>query len=51
MNNITKININGVEYIIRDSEALKAVEELKSKLEKVEDDFKKVPKLQIIEVE
>ena len=48
---ITKMNINGAEYIIRDSETLKELEELKTKLEKVEEDVKRVPKLQIIEVE
>lgn len=49
--NITKINIDGKEYIIKDKEAQKAVEELKSKLEAVELQLQNVGKLHIIEVE
>ncbi|MBD5225819.1 MAG: hypothetical protein HDS68_07665 [Bacteroidales bacterium] len=48
---ITKINIDGKEYIIKDKEAQIAVEELRSKLEAVEQELKSVSKLHIIEVE
>lgn len=48
---ITKINIDGKEYIIKDKEAQLAVENLKSQLEEVKEELKAVPRLQIIDID
>lgn len=49
--NVTKVYIDGKEYLIKDKDAQKAVEALKSQLEEVKQELESMPKLQIIEVE
>lgn len=49
--NVYKICVNGTEYQIKDKDAQKAVEALKSQLEQVQQELKAVPRFQIIEVE
>lgn len=49
--NVTKIIIDGKEYLIKDKDAQKAVEALKTQLEEVKEELKSVPRFQIIDID